>query len=196
MLLTRKDIILISNIIFLILVDLLILFAILDVLFEDLVTIWAGIIAFAGAIIGGAITYLGVYIQIKHREKELFMETANEKLVKINILINSLKPMLNKFYFIRTTETDEEKKAVNSRYCVNEFDRILTQHKEIVQKYLPYNLVGQIEFYQRSLSLEGEILNINEIEKDVEHLEEIYNEIKIEMYKIEKKYKQLNKIGI
>ncbi|AVI41050.1 hypothetical protein [Bacillus pumilus] len=189
--LTCKDIILISIIIFLILVDLLVLFAILDVLFEDLVTIWAGIIAFVGAIIGGAITYLGVKIQIKHREKELFMETANEKLVKMNILINSLKPIFNEFFCIRNTETDEEKKAAKFRKCVKEFDKSLTQHKEIAQKYLDYNLVGLIEYHQRSLSLEGEILNINEIKNDVDNFEKVYNMIKDEMYEIEEKYMQL-----
>ncbi|MCL7871041.1 hypothetical protein [Bacillus altitudinis] len=189
--LTRKDNILISIIIFLILVDLLVLLAILDVLFEDLVTIWAGIIAFVGAIIGGAITYFGVKLQIKHREKELFMETANEKLVQMNILINSLKPMFNEFFYIRYTETDEEKKAEKFRKCVKEFDRSLTQHKEIVQKYLDYNLVGLIEYHQRSLSLEGEILNINEIKNDVDNFGKVYNMIKDEMYEIEEKYMQL-----
>ncbi|WP_144679850.1 hypothetical protein [Bacillus altitudinis] len=189
--LNSKDTILIFIILSIFIADVLIYCGILNLFFKDKETIWAGLIALVGAIIGGAITFLGVKLQIKHRDKELFMETANEKLVKMNILINSLKPMFNEFYYIRETETDEDKRSAKFQKCIKEFDKSLTQHKEIVQKYLDYNLVGIIEYHQRSLALEGEILHINEIKKDVDHFEEIYNMIKNEMYEIEEKYKQL-----
>ncbi|MED1747527.1 hypothetical protein [Bacillus zhangzhouensis] len=63
--LNSKDTILIFIILSIFIADVLIYCGILNLFFKDKETIWAGLIAFVGAIIGGGITYLGVRRQIQ-----------------------------------------------------------------------------------------------------------------------------------
>ncbi|WP_368004423.1 hypothetical protein MHI58_09035 [Bacillus sp. FSL K6-2869] len=71
-----------SNIIFFIIIlslflgDLLIYTGLLNMFFEEKETIWAGIIGFTGAVLGGGITYYGIRMQLNHRDRELFLQTV------------------------------------------------------------------------------------------------------------------------
>ncbi len=190
-----------SNIIFftiilsLFLGDLLIYTGLLNMFFEDRETIWAGIIAFIGAIIGGAITYYGVRLQIHHREKEMFLGTASESLKKMNILINSLKPIYNHFFLIKHSSDDENVKKSQAQSYVKEFDKNLTEHKDIVYEYLDYETVELIDFFQKSLFIRiDNSLDYPKVQKDMEHLEEIYNMILGEKIIIEEKYRHYKNI--
>ncbi len=65
-------------ILLLILGDILLLGYILNLIFNWDTTIIAGIIGFFGAVLGGVITYVGVNKTLRHRDRELFLETKQK----------------------------------------------------------------------------------------------------------------------
>lgn len=168
-----KNIIFIFVIVSLFLGDLLLYSGILNMFFKDKETIWAGLIAFAGAILGGAITYYGVKLQIQHREKEIFMSNVTETLTKINELLRFLKPSFNRFLWIETSFMDEESKAMHIKLNVNDFDKVLTEQKEIVYKYLDYELVELIELHQKFYHMYKEKYSFQEAYEDMEKCRDI-----------------------
>ncbi|WP_423056973.1 hypothetical protein [Bacillus velezensis] len=188
--LNYKDTILIFIILSLFLGDLLLYSGILNTFFEDKETIWAGLIAFMGAILGGAITYYGVKLQIQHREKEIFMSNVTETLTKINELLRFLKPSFNRFLWIETSLMDEDSKAVNIKLTVNDFDRVLTQQKEIVYKYLDYELVELIELHQKFYHMYKEKYSYQEAYEDMEKCRDIFNILVKGQERIKQKYRK------
>lgn len=152
-----------------------------------------GLIALLGAIIGGGITYLGVRRQIQQREKEIFMGTVTETLVKINQLINQLKPIEFTLYYLinpQTTEADKEK--VIKSYIFG-FIKVLKEQEEIVYKYLDYDLVLLIRNFQRGFPdpqlLEGYNIEMD-IYKEVKECTYIFNKLIEEEKRIEQRYKE------
>ena len=67
-------------IISLLLGDLIIYTGLLNLFFEEKETMWAGIIGFTGAVLGGGITYYGIRMQLNHRDRELFLQTVHIKM--------------------------------------------------------------------------------------------------------------------
>ncbi|AKC66894.1 MULTISPECIES: hypothetical protein [Bacillus] len=191
--LNSKDTILIFIILSIFIADVLIYCGILNLFFKDKETIWAGLIALLGAIIGGGITYLGVRRQIQQREKEIFMGTVTETLVKINQLINQLKPIEFTLYYLinpQTTEADKEK--VIKSYIFG-FIKVLKEQEEIVYKYLDYDLVLLIRNFQRGFPdpqlLEGYNIEMD-IYKEVKECTYIFNKLIEEEKRIEQRYKE------
>ncbi|MCY9296731.1 hypothetical protein BJH90_03750 [Bacillus halotolerans] len=188
--LNLKDIILIFIILSLFIGDLLLYSGILNTFFEDKEAIWAGLIAFIGAILGGAITYYGVKLQIQHREKEIFMSTVTETLTKINELMSFLTPSFNSFFFLEHSYMDEDIKARHIRRNVIEFHKVLTEQKDIVYKYLDYELVELIEFHQKFLLLHKEKLSYKEAHDQMEKCRDIYNVLNNGKERIKQKYRK------
>ncbi|WP_430742086.1 hypothetical protein [Bacillus atrophaeus] len=184
-----KDIVLIFIILSLFVGDLLLYSGILNAFFKDKEAIWAGLIAFTGAILGGAITYYGVKLQIQHREKEIFMSTVTETLTKINELMNFLTPSINSFFFLEHSYMDEDIKARHIRRSIIEFNNVLTEQKDIVYKYLDYELVELIEFHQKFLQLHKKMSYKEELDR-MEKCRGIYNVLINGKDRIKQKYRK------
>lgn len=78
-------------------------------------TIIAGAIGFVGAFLGGVITYLGVNKTLRHRNIELFLETATEKLIIADDFIQNFKVYVNNAFFYehyKGNMDDDEKMLV------------------------------------------------------------------------------------
>ncbi|KAF6540144.1 hypothetical protein LRS76_17980 [Bacillus amyloliquefaciens] len=185
-----KNIIFIFVIVSLFLGDLLLYSGILNMFFKDKETIWAGLIAFTGAILGGAITYYGVKLQIQHREKEIFMSTVTETLTKINVLMSFLTPSFNSFFFLEHCYMDEDIKARHIRRSVIEFNKVLTAQKDIVYKYIDYELVELIEFHQKFLHLQNEKLSYKEAHAAMEKCRDIYTVLNNGKERVKQKYRK------
>lgn len=63
-----------------ILIDILLILGIIKLLFGWGDSIIGGILGFMG-VLGGAITYIGVRKTLQHRDREIFMASATEKLM-------------------------------------------------------------------------------------------------------------------
>ncbi|WP_105980826.1 hypothetical protein [Bacillus paralicheniformis] len=81
-----KDIVFFFIIFSLLLGDIILFSNLINEFFVDSETIIAGIIGFVGAILGGAITYVGVRLQLSHRDKEIFLSTATERIINLSSL--------------------------------------------------------------------------------------------------------------
>ncbi|MGG1348453.1 hypothetical protein ABE197_17515 [Bacillus subtilis] len=149
-----KDFILILVILSLLLGDLLIYTGILNEFFKDKETLWAGIIAFVGAVVGGLITYYGVKIQIYSREVEVFMSTVSEKLTKLDSLLGSLGGYLD---FIAVIQDDptllEQTKTVHIDGHINDFCNSLRENLKEINDFLDYDSKFKIKKYLSSMSI-------------------------------------------
>lgn len=138
----------------LLLADLLLYGGLINMFFNDHETIVAGIIAFFGAIIGGGVTYLGVNKTLKHRDKELFLNSVTEKLMLLEILIDTYKGSLNQMMF---AEIYLDKKVDTSRITTSileesiKFIEMLKKDKEKMYKSMEYNEIKIITFHQKTL---------------------------------------------
>lgn len=176
-----KNIILYFVILSLFLGDLLLYTGILNEFFKDKEAIWAGIIAFIGAIIGGAITYYGVKIQLYSREVEVFMSSASEKLTCFDELLKSLDQSFN---FMDQIENDDSlptpTKLVNINGYVDDICKILNdeKNKEIMNNILDYDTKMEIRHTISLLS--STAMDYEDACKNIELCNRIYNLIQVE----------------
>ncbi|KYD02605.1 hypothetical protein [Bacillus atrophaeus] len=189
-----KDIVLIFIILSLFVGDLLLYSGILNAFFKDKEAIWAGLIAFIGAILGGAITYYGVKLQIQHREKEIFMSNVTETLTKINELKSFLAPSFNSFFIVENFHMEEDKKAKLLKSYIIEFNNVLNSNKDIVYKYLDYELVELIDFHQKFLRLISLKNSYNDMQQGMEKCRNIYNVLNNGIVRIKEKYRRYKRL--
>ncbi|MGN7326587.1 hypothetical protein [Bacillus pumilus] len=202
--------------------NLIIYTGLLNLFFEDNETIWAGIIAFTGAIIGGAITYYGVKLQLYSREKELFMSTASEKLIKLDQLLDELSILQDQFLSMKkdVIKTIEEKNAefvkeipVTNEYHLETQDALynleknllekleiaITKFKKILKKEMNSLLIDTyLEYESRKkilylLTVPISIQEVQHIDAKVKYIDDIILIFREEYNKTYKKYKKLNK---
>lgn len=203
--------------------NLIIYTGLLNLFFEDNETIWAGIIAFTGAIIGGAITYYGVKLQLYSREKELFMSTASEKLIKLDQLLDELYKHRDQFLNMKkdVIKTIEEKNAefvkeipvTNFEYQLETKDALykleksllekleihITKFKKIFKKEINSMLIDTyLEYESRKkilylLTVPISIKKVQHIDAKVKYIDDIILIFREEYNKTYKKYKKLNK---
>ncbi|MGG2185380.1 hypothetical protein ABFY55_14575 [Bacillus altitudinis] len=185
-----KDTILIFIILSIFIGDLLIYAGILNLFFKDTETIWAGIIAFIGAILGGAITYYGVRLQIRHREKEIFMSTATETLININQMINCLKPIYSNLYQLDFNSDNELTKANEIRKNIKKFNEVLIEHTNIIYKYIDYDIAQEIRYYLKFFPPNFAYLDYQEMYREVEKCKNLYNNLLYEEIKVERIYRK------
>ena len=85
---------------------------------------------------------------------------------------------------------DEKSKAANIKLNVNDFDRVLTQHKAIVYKYLDYELVELIELHQKFYHMYKEKYSYQEAYEDMEKCRDIFNILVKGQERIKQKYRK------
>lgn len=138
------------TIVSILLIDILFLAGLIKVFFKWDSTIIAGVIAFIGAIMGGYITYLGVNKTLEHRDRELFLSDATEKLMNMEILTDTYKPYLNMMFFYEYSTPKEHVNALILQE-VKKFSQQLMDDKEKIYKSMEIDSVDIINFHRKTL---------------------------------------------
>lgn len=132
------------------LIDILFVAGLINVFFKGNTTIIASVIAFIGAIIGGYITYYGVNRTLEHRDREVFLSEATEKLMLLEAFIDKYKKFFNTASLNRANIDDKFtlwKLPTYSELFVEE----LIKDKEKMYKSMEYESIKIIEIHQKSI---------------------------------------------
>ncbi|EIM05015.1 hypothetical protein A1A1_18342 [Planococcus antarcticus DSM 14505] len=175
------------------LTDFIIYGGLINMFFEDKETIIAGVIAFFGAIIGGVITYLGVNKTLKHRDKELFLNSATEKLMLLEILIDTYKGSLNQMLFAeiyldKKADTSQVNKVILSE--AKEFVERLKNDKEKMYKSMEYEQIQIITFHQKTLEglTRKNIYTDEDARESIEKIRSVFHSFDLSKKELESKY--------
>ena len=145
-----NDYMLFVAVLLLILGDILLLGYILNLTFKWDTTIIAGIISFIGAVLGGVITYFGVNKTLRHRNRELFLETATEKLILSDDLIQKHKTYLNAAFLYENAGNvgNMESNAINEEVqrLLKEFYESLQLSNKDLYKTMDYDKLNNLMF--------------------------------------------------
>ncbi|NQD50700.1 hypothetical protein HP440_09310 [Bacillus altitudinis] len=166
-----------SNTIFFIIIvslflgDLILYTGLLNLFFEDKETLWAGIIGFTGAIIGGGITYYGIRMQLNHRDREVFIQSAQARTDIIRGYLDKYRRYYH--YYLYYKDNNDIPKDYN--YVINEFIDLLYEDKISYLSVLDYEAVIKTRELRNSLidnmEFDGTIIDP---EKALEEIMEFY----------------------
>jgi hypothetical protein len=174
----------------LLLADIVVFFGIVKLFFNLDPAIIAGIIGFIGAILGGAITYIGVNKTLQHRDREIFMTSATEKLMINDNLINTYKVYLNTVFLLENSNMDIDIKKEKTVALVEKIIMLLNNDNEKIYKCMEYDAIRIIDFYKKSLS--GSIMKrpITEdnMQNCIEKIRDIFNVIDVNKTQLEQNY--------
>ncbi|PEQ78185.1 hypothetical protein CN454_04990 [Bacillus cereus] len=178
-----------------VILDLIIFYAVMDalkVLEKELIV---GLIAFLGSILGGLITLVGVNATLKHRDREVFLISATEKLLAVDKLITDLKEFPNNITIIDASSLDSENKCLRILKEADLFYKQLDDNKELIYKNIDYDKVHMIDYYQKTLYPITRKLPINEEEKDacIEKVQSIFGILLESKEEIQSKYYKYKK---
>ncbi len=166
-----------SNIIFFIIIvslflgDLILYTGILSLFFEDKETLWAGIIGFTGAIIGGGITYYGIRMQINHRDREVFIQSVQARTDIIRDYLDKYKPYYD--YYLDYKDMNEI--PDNYNYVINDFMDLIYKDRISHLSVLDYEDAKKIRELRNSLMENTQSGGtIIDLEKSMEDIKEYY----------------------
>lgn len=132
-------------------IDIIIFYALM-VTFKIIETeIAVAFIGFIGSVVGGIITLLGVQLTLKHRDREIFLTSATERLIGVEHLIDELQVHLNTIDLFEHSYMGENRHK-HIRRQVKAFSETLNRNKKFVYKYLEYEDVSKINNYQETLN--------------------------------------------
>ncbi|MDP1383029.1 hypothetical protein Q8G31_23915 [Priestia megaterium] len=168
------------------------LMKVMDVFEKELI---AALIGFVGSVLGGVITLIGVNATLKHRDRELFLNNATERLVALEQLIESLNGYSNSLFFYNTSEMDGTLKCRHVKRETKAFYEKLNSHKEMLYKNLEFDEIQIINFYQKTLTplILKETLEEEEKEKCIEKVQSIFKVLIESKGNLEKKYYKYKK---
>ncbi|MED1747528.1 hypothetical protein [Bacillus zhangzhouensis] len=121
------------------------------------------------------------------------MSTVTETLVKINNLINLLKPIDSTLNYLKNPQTNQADKEKVIESHVFGFIRVLREQEDIVYKYLDYNLVLLIRNFQRLFPDPQQLENYNfemDIYKELKECRYIFEKLIEEEKRIEQRYRE------
>ncbi|PEX50223.1 hypothetical protein COJ42_13590 [Bacillus cereus] len=173
-----------------VILDLIIFYAVMDALKVLQKELIVGIITFLGSILGGVVTLVGVNATLKHRDREVFLLSATEKLLAVERLIEYLNGPFNNIFYYQNGPLDLELKCMHIKREAASFDKELNANKEMIYKNLEYDKVHLITFYQKTLSSIIRKTEINEEEKDacIEKVQSIFGILLESKNELESKY--------
>ena len=180
------------------LIDILFLAGLIKVFFKGNSTIIAGVIAFIGAIIGGYITYLGVNKTLEHRDREVFLNDATEKLMHMEIFRDKYSAYLNAMFLyepsIRENPKDKNLLDAVSNISKNLIKELKTD-KEKMYKNMEYDAIEILSFHQKSLELSIRGKEFTEVEalNCIEKIRDVYQVFNLSKEKLESKYREYKK---
>ncbi|MDK3010869.1 hypothetical protein ORM30_29400 [Bacillus cereus] len=178
-----------------VILDLIIFYAVMDalkVLEKELIV---GLIAFLGSILGGLITLVGVNATLKHRDREVFLLSATEKLLAVERLIADLKGYLNTITITNAKNMDIPNKCLEIQAIIQSFENVLNTNKEIIYKNIEYDKVQYINIYHSSLKSMCHKRFIDEQEKDecIDKVQSIFGILLESKEEIQSKYYKYKK---
>jgi hypothetical protein len=174
------------------LIDLFVLIGVITLFLGTSDEILAGIIGFIGAIIGGVITYLGVNKTLNHRDQELFMTNATEKLMIIDNQINIYNKFLNSAFLLENYTVDRSIKEQELIRITKLLYEELDKNNKNIYKCLEYNAIKIIDFHKKTLNalLQKRTLTDEEMEKCIDKIRSIYQIFNNGKVSLEEKYYQ------
>ncbi|MFS3914297.1 hypothetical protein ACL9ST_08485 [Bacillus australimaris] len=161
-------------IISLLLGDLIIYTGLLNLFFEEKETMWAGIIGFTGAVLGGGITYYGIRMQLKHRDRELFLQT-------VHIKMETCQEFIRKYFNYQTLvyggleisrNLDNEKRGKflsNQSYLIPEFTELIFQDRAAYMSVLDYEFAEKAKEIRTSLN--KKVTTLGKVKKHIDYVE-------------------------
>ncbi|EDW20673.1 hypothetical protein FO510_07480 [Bacillus pumilus] len=161
-------------IISLLLGDLIIYTGLLNLFFEEKETMWAGIIGFTGAVIGGGITYYGIRMQLNHRDRELFLQT-------VHIKMETCQEFIRKYFNYQTLayggleisrNLDNEKREKflsNQSYLIPEFTELIFQDRAAYMSVLDYESAEKAKEIRTSLN--KKVTTLGKVKKHINYVE-------------------------
>lgn len=181
-------------ILFLLLGDLLLFFHVLDEMFKWNDAIIGGVLGFIGAVLGGVITYIGVNKTIQHRNKEVFLETATEKLIIFDKLLQDHQVYLNRTSMIDARLNDAKKNEIIKGILL-EFHKSIKDNTSNFYKSMKYEDVQVIMIYQKFMArlIVKNELNEEERADAIEKVQSTFKRILDSKKKLESKYYQYSK---
>lgn len=171
--------------------DMLFLGYILHELYNWDTTIIAGIIGFVGAVIGGAITYYGVNKTLRHRDRELFLETATEKLIFADDLIQIHKEYLNTAFVYENFKGNMDGDALNNmvKKLLQDFYASIQSRNAELYKSLEYDEITIILLHQKSIAaLLTKKFGEEERKEAIEKIRNVFNVFLVSKSKLENNY--------
>jgi len=168
------------------------LMKVMDVFEKELI---AALIGFVGSVLGGVITLIGVNVTLKHRDRELFLNNATERLVALEQLIENLNGYLNRLFIYNTSEMDGASKCRHVKKETKGFYEKLNSHKKMLYKSLEFDEIQIINFYQKTLTplVLKEVLEEEEKEKCIEKVQSIFKVLIDSKENLEEKYYKYKK---
>lgn len=161
-------------------------------------TIIAGVISFIGAILGGAITYLGVKRSLKHRDREVFLSSATEKLMIVDGLLNTYKVYLNTAFLLENSNLDLKIYSDKILSLTKDMINKLNADNEKIYRCMEYDSITILSFHKKSLnSLSvNTTLTPEQTDKCIEKIREIFRVINVDKEQLEKNYYRQIKDGL
>lgn len=160
-------------------------------------SIIAAIIAFIGAIFGGAITYIGVNRTLKHRDREIFLSDYGEKLMIMDEFEETYSKYLNSVFFIKNSSNlIEEEKTRKTLNVIKSLYEQLTIDRVKIYKVMDYNdSIEILNFYKKSLKqyISKSVISREEADKCADKISSIFQVFQVSKSQIEKKYRQYRK---
>ncbi|MCY8672604.1 hypothetical protein P9D31_14615 [Bacillus haynesii] len=141
-----KDIVFFFIISSLLLGDIILFSNLINEFFVDSETIIAGVIGFIGALLGGVITYAGVRLQISHRDKELFLSTATERLYTLSLLYDKYLSYNGRaiLYSSYKQYMDPEHRTLQTGRLIGEVIETIQQDRKVLMEVMGYSEFKEI----------------------------------------------------
>ncbi|MCY8141918.1 hypothetical protein [Bacillus haynesii] len=141
-----KDIVFFFIIFSLLLGDIILFSSLINEFFVHSETIIAGIIGFVGAILGGAITYLGVRLQLSHRDKEVFLSTATVRLDTLSLLDDKYSSFNGSaiVYSSYKQYMDAEHRILQIDRLIGEVIETIQQDRKVLMEVMGYSEFKEI----------------------------------------------------
>ncbi len=180
---------------FICLLELIVILGILSLIFGLGETIVAGLIAFVGAVIGGGITYFGVNKTLKHRNSELFLQNATERLASLDYLVSVFKVYLNEAFVHEIAVAEKKVVYTKAKLLIQRFYGSIIDNNEAFYKNLTFDEVEILMFHTKTVNYLAakKHLTDEDIAKAIKVIREVFNVLHVSKGKLKTKYYRLKK---
>ena len=189
-----KNFAVMPNVVFVLLIGIVLMYAGIITSFfdtEGAATLIAGVIGFIGAILGGFITYFGVNRTLEHRDREIFFESATEKLMIMEGLIDTYKEYLNNIFLNELLSLDDVRDRNYILSLVVSLHGQLMKDRKDIYKVLELDAIEILKFHKKSLMSFSykKSLTKEEAEKCKEKVRVVFQIFKVSKEQLESKYR-------
>ncbi|OXS69848.1 hypothetical protein [Priestia filamentosa] len=178
--------------------NLIILYAIMESFQVDIKGFFTAFIGFFGSIIGGLLTLIGVQMTLKHKDREAFLDKFAERHLFINSIYNELKPYINYSTIYRFAIMDQEAKCSAMKQKVQEFMKVISENKSNLYKFMDYEDLELVDIYEKFLegSLRKQDFDEETADACYKNMQNIIECVRKSKEKLEIKYRSYKKRAI